>query len=125
MPGQVNTNCILCAISSRRAAASFVYEADDVCGIMSLDQPNLYKVLVCPRAHIETIYELSEDQEARIFQAAVKIARAIRNASNCEGLNMVQANGRVAKEDVMSRSTSAAAIPRRGDCAELGASAGG
>ena len=93
-------DCILCEISSGRAQASFVYEDEYVFGIMSLDQPNPYKVLVVPRAHVETIYDLSEDQAARIFQAAVKIARAIREASGCEGLNVVQSNGRAGQQDV-------------------------
>jgi len=93
-------NCIFCQISYGQAPASFVYEDEDVFGIMSLDQPNPYKVLVIPRAHIETIYDLSEDQAARIFQAAVKIARAVREASVCEGLNVVQSNGRTGQQDV-------------------------
>lgn len=93
-------NCILCEISSGQAPASFVYEDEYVFGIMSLDQPNPYKVLIIPRAHIETIYDLSEDQAARIFQAAVKIARAIREASGCAGLNVVQSNGRAGQQDI-------------------------
>ena len=93
-------NCILCEISSGQVPASFVYEDEHVFGIMSLDQPNPYKVLVIQRAHVETIYDLSEDQAARIFQAAVKIARAIREASGCDGLNLVQSNGRAGQQDV-------------------------
>jgi histidine triad (HIT) family protein len=93
-------SCILCQISNGQAEAGFVYEDEKVFGIMSLDQPNLYKVLIAPRGHIETIYDLSEEQAARIFQAAVKIARAVREASGCEGLNLVQSNGRAAGQDV-------------------------
>jgi histidine triad (HIT) family protein len=93
-------NCIFCEISSGQAPASFVYEDEYVFGIMSLDQPNPYKVLAIPRAHIETIYDLSEDEAARIFQVAVKIARGIREASGCEGLNVMQSNGRAGQQDV-------------------------
>src|ERR1041385_3958628 len=93
-------NCILCDIASGQALANFVYDDENVFGIMSLDQPNPYKVLVVPRAHVETIYDLSGDQAARIFQAAVRIARAIRKASGCEGLNVVQSNGRAGQQDV-------------------------
>ena len=67
---------------------------------MSVDQLNPYKVLVITRAHIETIFDLSDRQAARIFQAAVKICRAIREASGCEGLNVVQSSGQVAQQDV-------------------------
>jgi histidine triad (HIT) family protein len=92
--------CIFCQISNGLAPASFIYEDEQTFGILSLDQPNPYKVLIIPRAHVENIYNLSEKQAADIFQAAVKVARAIRDASNCEGLNLVQSNGRIAGQDV-------------------------
>lgn len=93
-------NCIFCEILSGQSPAGFVYEDEQIFGIMSLDQPNPYKVLVIPRAHIENIYDLAEEQAACIFQAAVKIARAIRQASGCEGLNLVQSNGRIGQPDI-------------------------
>ena len=67
---------------------------------MSLDQPNPYKVLVVPRSHIENIYDLSAEDAAHIFQATVKIARAVRAASGCDGLNLVQSNGCAGQQDV-------------------------
>ncbi len=67
---------------------------------MSLEQPNPYKVLVIPHAHIETIYDLDDELAASIFQVTTKIARAIRNVSKCDGLNIVQSNGRAGQQDV-------------------------
>lgn len=93
-------NCIFCEISSGRLPASIVYEDEQVIGLMSLDQPNPYKVLVIPRTHLETIYDLSAEQAAFIFQATVKISRAVRAASGCGGLNLVQSNGRIGGQDV-------------------------
>ena len=93
-------SCIFCEILSGQVPASFVYQSEEVFAIMSLDQPNPYKVLVVPRSHIENIYDLSAEDAAHIFQATVKIARAIREASGCEGLNLVQSNGRAGQQDV-------------------------
>ena len=93
-------NCIFCKISLGQAPASFVFQGEEVFAIMSLDQPNPYKVLVVPHSHIENIYDLSAEDAAHIFQATVKIARAVRKASGCEGLNLVQSNGRVAQQYV-------------------------
>ncbi|MCP4142820.1 MAG: HIT family protein [Chloroflexi bacterium] len=92
--------CIFCEISSGNAPASFVYKDKDVFGIMSLEQPNPYKVLIIPHAHVENIYELNDDLAASVFQATTKVARAIRDASNCEGLNIVQSNGKAGQQDV-------------------------
>ncbi|HLM59362.1 MAG TPA: HIT family protein [Pyrinomonadaceae bacterium] len=93
-------DCIFCKISSGQAPASFVFQSEEVFAIMSLDQPNPYKVLVIPRLHIENIYDLSAEEAAHIFQATVKIARAVREASGCDGLNLVQSNGRAGQQDV-------------------------
>ncbi len=93
-------NCIFCKISSGQAPASFVFQSEQVFAIMSLEQPNPYKVLVIPRSHIENIYDLSAEDAAHIFQATVKIARAIRQVSGCDGLNLVQSNGRAGQQDV-------------------------
>jgi len=82
----------MCDLVERRIPGIFVYESEDVFAIMTLEQPNPYKVIVCPRAHVESVYDLTEAQASSIFATTVKIARAVRDASNCEGINLVQSN---------------------------------
>jgi histidine triad (HIT) family protein len=61
---------------------------------MSLEQPTSYKVLMIPKSHVETRFDLSDELAAFLFQATVKVARAVRAMSACQGLNLVQSNGR-------------------------------
>lgn len=96
----MDKNCIFCAILAGREPASFVLEVGEAVAFLSLEQPNPYKVLVVPRAHIESIYDLTDAQAAALFQAAVHAARAVRAVSGCPGLNVVQANGAVGQQDV-------------------------
>ncbi len=93
-------DCIFCRIVAGKAPAHVVYEDDLVFAFMSLEQPNPYKVLVIPRSHVENVYDLDNEQASAIFKATVKIARGVRDASGCEGLNLVQSNGRVGQQDV-------------------------
>lgn len=93
-------DCIFCNIIAGDSLAYFVYEDELVVGFLSLEQPNSNKVLVVPREHVETLYDLSQEQAAAIFQATVKLARAVREASQCEGLNLVQSNGAAGQQDV-------------------------
>lgn len=92
--------CIFCAILAGRAPASIVLNEPGALAFLSLEQPNPYKVLVVPREHVETIFDLNDAQAAALFQAAVRAARAVRAVSGCPGLNIVQANGRVGQQDV-------------------------
>ena len=94
-------NCIFCRISAGNAPASLVLDEPTVFGIMSLDQPTPYKLLILPKAHVETVFDLPEDLAAELFKATVRLAKAVRAASRCPGLNLVQSNGRVGQQDVM------------------------
>jgi len=92
--------CIFCQIASGQAPASIVYENELVVAFMDINQPNPYKTLVIPRQHRETIYELDDELAAALFQTTVKIARAVRTVSGCDGLNIIQSNGRAGQQDV-------------------------
>ncbi len=58
------TPCVFCTIPAGRAEASFVYRDASMAAFMSLEQPNPYKVLVVPTAHVETLYDLTDAQTA-------------------------------------------------------------
>ena len=96
----MSRHCVLCAIAAGAEPASFVYEDEDVLGIMSLDQPVRHKVLIFPRAHAETLYDLDDELAGALFRASARVARAVRDASGCPGLNLVQSNGSAAGQEV-------------------------
>ncbi|MGF1503918.1 MAG: HIT family protein [Chloroflexi bacterium] len=94
------TDCIFCQILAGEAPGSFVYRDEHTAAIMDINQPNPYRVLVMPIAHVEAIYDLNRDQAAQIFQTTVLVANAVRAASGCDGMNLFQNNGRVAMQTV-------------------------
>jgi len=49
---------IFCEVSVRTAPASFIYNDKERFAIISLEQPNLYKVLITHHGHIESIFDL-------------------------------------------------------------------
>jgi len=57
-------------------------------------------VLVVPRRHVETIFELDDSLAARLSQTVVKVARAVRTAIGAPGLNVWQSNGEAAFQEV-------------------------
>lgn len=96
----MDEKCIFCQIIAGNFAGSFVYESTEIVAFMDINQPNDYKVLVTPRRHSAMIYDLDEAQASQIMQVAVKIARAIQALTNCDGMNVFQANGAVAGQEV-------------------------
>ena len=93
-------DCIFCKILKGELPAHFIYEDDLVVGFLSREQPNPYKVLVIPREHVETVYDLTDELASAIFKATAKIARGVRDASKCDGMNLVQSNGKAGQQDV-------------------------
>ena len=91
---------MFCQILAGEVTASFVYQDAETAAFLSLEQPNPYKVLVVLREHVETLYDLLDDQAAWLFQTVVRVSRAIREVSGCEGLNVVQSNERAGQQDV-------------------------
>jgi histidine triad (HIT) family protein len=94
------SECIFCRILNGRAPGSFVYQDDLTAAFMDIRQPVPYRVLVIPRAHVETVYDLDVAQAEALFRTTVQVARAVRAASGCEGLNLFQNNGPLAGQDV-------------------------
>ena len=93
-------DCVFCAIAAGHEPASIVLDENNVLAFMSLEQPHPGKVLVIPRTHVETIYDLTDEQAGGIMRAAVRVARAIRAATGCLGLNLIQANGKEGQQDI-------------------------
>lgn len=92
--------CPFCRMVAGSQRGSYVWEDPDVFGIMLLEQPTPYKVLMIPKLHVASLFDLTDELAAALFRTTVKVARAIRAASHCPGLNLVQANGRVGQQDV-------------------------
>jgi histidine triad (HIT) family protein len=92
--------CIFCEIAKGTVPTSMVFADEHVLAFLSPEQPNPYKVLIIPREHAATLYDLTDEQAASLFQTTVRIARLIRTVSGYEGLNLVQSNGTVGQQEV-------------------------
>ena len=94
------SDCVFCKIVARQIPATLVHEDADTLAFMDIGQVNPGHVLVACKAHVENIYGLQEAQAAAVFQAAAKVARAIRAAFDPPGLSVYQANGTPAGQTV-------------------------
>ena len=95
MPG-----CVFCDIVRRERPASYVYEDDATLAFMDHQPANDGHVLVIPKIHAATIYDLNPETAARVVQAVVAVARAIRASLQPDGLSIWQSNGEAAGQEV-------------------------
>ena len=96
----MKADCVFCRIVAKQIPASVVFEDEATLAFMDLGQVNPGHVLVACKAHADNIYGLDDAQAAAVFRAAVRVARAIRDAFNPPGLSIYQANGKSAGQTV-------------------------
>jgi len=93
-------DCIFCQIIARKLPASLVAEDETTIAFMDLRQAVPGHVLVVPRRHAPTIYDLAPDEGAAVMNLAIRVARSLRRVFAPAGLNLWQSNGEVAGQEV-------------------------
>ena len=94
------SNCIFCRIVAKEIPAAVVYEDEHTLAFMDAGQVNPGHVLVAAKGHAENLYELNDAQASALLRTAARVARAIRDAYQPEGLSVYQANGKAAWQSV-------------------------
>jgi histidine triad (HIT) family protein len=77
-----------------------VYEDERVVAFLDINPATEGHVLLVPRAHARTIYDLDEADAAAMMVAATRVARALRSALEPHGLTLFQANEEAGWQDV-------------------------
>ncbi len=97
---KTDPSCIFCKIVAKQIPATAVYEDADTLAFMDLGQVNPGHVLVATRAHAANVFELDDAQAAAVFRATARVARAVRDAFQPQGVTLFQANGQAALQSV-------------------------
>ena len=93
-------DCVFCKIRDGLIPSVKVYEDERTFAIMDINPLNEGHLLVIPKAHAATIYDIAEDDLGRSAVIARRIALAAQRALRPDGLNLLQANGAAAFQSV-------------------------
>lgn len=94
------TKTIFEKIIDREIPANIVYEDNEVLAFMDAFPLSKGHTLVISKRPIENIYELDDETGAKVMAAVTKVSKALRDAFNPKGLNVVQNNGSYASQSV-------------------------
>lgn len=94
------TNCIFCKIISGEIPSVKIYEDEHVFAFMDIMPLSKGHTLLIPKTHRESVYDLQADEAGQLFSAAPKIAAALKETFNPEGLNLLNNNGAKAGQSV-------------------------
>ncbi|MDZ4198744.1 MAG: HIT family protein [Kiritimatiellia bacterium] len=96
----MNEDCVFCRILSGRLPSETVLDTPDVRAFLDIGPIVKGHVLVIPKDHVEQITDLSAPALHRLAEATQKIARALFDDLDADGVNIFQANGAAAGQVV-------------------------
>jgi len=91
---------IFTRIIKREIPAAIVYEDAKAIAFLDITQMNDGHMLVVPKDQVATLDELSSESAAHIGALLPKLAKALKEATVCEGINLLQNNGKLAGQVV-------------------------
>ncbi len=97
----MSSDCIFCKIAAGQIPAAKVYEDAACVAFMDIGPLAEGHVLLIPKAHAATIDEMPGEQAGAMLTNLPALAGAVRQATGCAGLNVLQNNGRAAHQEVM------------------------
>ncbi len=92
---QVNTgpeDCVFCKIIDGTIPSHKIYEDDETLAILDIAPTNYGHVLVLSKDHFENIYTLPQETACRIMMTVQKMATAVRNGVESDGVNIIMNN---------------------------------
>lgn len=94
------SECAFCAIVAGRAFAREVLRTDTVLAFLPDVPAVLGHTLVVPTTHLPDIWAVGQREACDLADATRRVAVAVAEATNAEGMNIIQSNGVAAGQSV-------------------------
>jgi histidine triad (HIT) family protein len=97
---QKKEDCIFCKIANGEIPSTTIYEDEDFRVILDISPAAKGHALILPKVHYDNAYEMDETFAGKVFPLAAKIAKAMKQALGCDGVNILQNNEEAAGQTV-------------------------
>ena len=92
-------HCTFCDLVRGAGEVSACYEDADAVAFMDIQPVNAGHVLVVPRAHYESLFDVPRELGVHLFDVTMRVASAVKRVMKCEGMNIVVNSGAAAGQD--------------------------
>jgi len=93
-------NCIFCNIINGSIPSEVIFENSEFKVILDSYPASKGHTLIIPKEHIDNIYEMDGDTAGKLFALATVIAKTLKKVLKCDGLNIIQNNGKASGQTV-------------------------
>jgi histidine triad (HIT) family protein len=92
-------HCTFCDLVRGAGEVSACYEDADAVAFMDIQPVNTGHVLVVPREHHESLFDVPRELGVHLFDVTMRVAAAVKRVTQCEGMNIVVNSGAAAGQD--------------------------
>lgn len=96
----MQSNCIFCKIIAGEIPSATVYEDADFKAIMDISPAAIGHTIILSKRHCENLLDLDDETATKALIVARKIAKAMIEELQCDGINLLQNNGEAAGQTV-------------------------
>lgn len=114
---KTDDNCIFCKIVAGKIPSVKIYEDDNALAFMDIGPVSPGHVLLICKEHYEFLHEVPTEVAAKTLAVLPAIVGAVKTATGCGGVNVLQNNGRISGQLVQH--VHFHIIPRYGDAGEF------
>jgi len=95
-----NDTCTFCKLVKKEESINLIYEDEYVIAFLDINPISEGHTLVIPKKHIETIFDISDEEITILFKIVKRVAIAVKKGINAEGIVITQRNGIAAGQRV-------------------------
>jgi histidine triad (HIT) family protein len=92
--------CVFCAIRDGRVPGMILAEDERAFAVLDINPINDGHTLIIPRTHVETLFDIAEEDLVAAIRLVRRVAGGIRRGLKPDGLNLLQNNGAAAFQSV-------------------------
>jgi histidine triad (HIT) family protein len=92
-------HCTFCDLVRGAGEVSACYEDADAIAFMDIQPVNAGHVLVVPREHHESLFDVPRELGVHLFAVTMRVAAAVKRVTQCDAMNIVVNSGAAAGQD--------------------------
>jgi len=98
-----DSSCLFCKFAKHEIPCEIVFENEKVMAFLDINPAGELDghTLIIPKKHFKDLEDIEETYLIEIIKVIQKLSKAIMNATNADGLNLIQNNGKAAGQCIM------------------------
>ena len=92
-------HCTFCDLVRGAGEVSACYEDAEAVAFMDIQPVNAGHVLVVPREHYESLFDVPRELGVHLFAVTMRVASAVRRVMKCDAMNIIVNSGAAAGQD--------------------------